>query len=54
MTEIIGFELSNSTGNMPPETWEGNGVLGDILNFCQSEEPITVEINPLQEGEQNG
>lgn len=54
MTEIVGFELSNSTGNIPPETWKGDGVLGAILDLCQPDEHQTVETNPLQEGEQNG
>ena len=63
MTTILGFELGNSTGDIPSSTWEGDGVLEEILSHLTPDQlevselelPLVgVYIEPVQEGDQHG
>lgn len=64
MAIIIGFEFGNSCGNISPETWKGDGVLGEIFAHFTPEELEKsgldlllmggIQIEPVQEGEQHG
>ena len=43
---IIGFELPNSTGNISPETWEGDGVLSEIFAHVTPEDLQDPGVHP--------
>ena len=47
MPELVGYELGNSAASIPPETWQHDGVLEDILGPLAVEGILEIDLEPL-------